>query len=79
MHLKVLVVVGVDAEAGDEAVHHELHVGVLAAHPPPEGLGRIEQQRLGGVREERGHSRSLKVAHPHREQSQLSITTAVNN
>lgn len=48
IHLKVLVVVRIDAETGDEAVHHELHVGVLAARPPPEGFGRVEQQSLVG-------------------------------
>ena len=48
VHLKVLVVVRIDAETGDEAVHHELHVSVLAARPPPEGLGRVEQQSLVG-------------------------------
>lgn len=48
IHLKVLVVVGIDTETGDEAVHHELHVGVLAARPPPEGFGWVEQQSLVG-------------------------------
>lgn len=47
-HLKVLVVVRIDAEAGDEAVHHELHVHVLAARDPPERLGGVKQQRLVG-------------------------------
>lgn len=47
-HLKVLVVVRIDAKTGDEAVHHELHVSVLAARPPPEGFGWVEQQRLMG-------------------------------
>lgn len=57
VHLKVLVVVRIDAETGDEAVHHELHVGVLAASPPPEGFGWVEQQSLMG----RGdHFRSVK-------------------
>lgn len=48
IHLKVLVVVRIDAETGDEAVHHELHVSVLAARPPPEGFGWVEQQSLVG-------------------------------
>lgn len=48
LHLKVLVVVRIEAETGDEAVHHKLHIGVLAAGPPPEGFGWIEQQRLVG-------------------------------
>lgn len=47
-HLKVLVVVRIYAETGDETVHHELHVGVLAARPPPEGFGWVEQQSLVG-------------------------------
>lgn len=55
-HLKVLVVVRIDAEAGDEAVHHELHVGVLAARAPPEWFGGVEQQCLVG--QGRGHFRS---------------------
>lgn len=49
VHLKVLVVVRVDAETGDEAVHHQLHVGVLAARAPPEGFGRVEEQSLMGT------------------------------
>lgn len=49
MHLKVLVVVRIDAETGDEAVHHELHVGVLAARAPPEGFGGVEEQSLMGT------------------------------
>lgn len=48
IHLKVLVVVRIDTETGDEAVHHELHVCVLAARPPPEGFGWVEQQSLVG-------------------------------
>lgn len=48
IHLKVLVVVRIDTETGHEAVHHELHVGVLAARPPPEGFGWVEQQSLVG-------------------------------
>lgn len=46
IHLKVLVVVRIDAETGDKAVHHELHVSVLAASPPPERFGWVEQQSL---------------------------------
>lgn len=46
IHLKVLVVVRIDAETGNKAVHHELHVSVLAASPPPERFGRVEQQSL---------------------------------
>lgn len=56
-HLKVLVVVRIDAETGDKAIHHELHVGVLAACPPPEGFGWVEQQSLMG---QGGHFRSVK-------------------
>lgn len=48
-HLKVLVVVRIDAETGDEAVHHELHVCVLAACAPPERLGGVEEQSLVGT------------------------------
>lgn len=48
-HLKVLVVVRIDAETGDEAVHHELHVCVLAARAPPEGFGGVEEQSLMGT------------------------------
>lgn len=40
----------IDAETGDKAVHHELHVSVLAACPPPEGFGWVEQQSLVGQR-----------------------------
>lgn len=46
IHLKVLVVVRIDAETGNKAVHHELHVSVLAASPPPERFGWVEQQSL---------------------------------
>lgn len=45
-HLKVLVVVWIDAETGNKAVHHELHVSILAASPPPERFGWVEQQSL---------------------------------
>lgn len=45
-YLKVLVVVWVNAEAGHKAIHHEVQVCVLAACPPPERLGRVEQQSL---------------------------------
>lgn len=38
----------IDAETGDKAVHHELHVSILAACPPPEGFGWVEQQSLVG-------------------------------
>lgn len=48
-HLKVLVVVRIDAETGDEAVHHELHVCVLAACAPPERFGGVEEQSLAGT------------------------------
>lgn len=48
LHLKVLVVVRIEAETGDEAVHHEFHISVLAASSPPEGFGWVEQQRLVG-------------------------------
>lgn len=48
VHLKVLVVVRIDAETGDKAVCHELHVSVLAARPPPERFGRVEQHGLMG-------------------------------
>lgn len=57
----MLVVVRIDAEAGDEAVHHELHVSILAARPPPEGFGWVEQQSLmghGGRGVTSGHSTS---------------------
>lgn len=47
-HLKVLVVVRIDAETGDKAVHHELNVSILTACTPPEGFGRVEQQSLLG-------------------------------
>lgn len=38
----------IDAKTGDKAVHHKLHVSVLAACPPPEGFGWVEQQSLVG-------------------------------
>ena len=46
--LKVLLIVGVDPEAGHEAVDHEVHVCVLAARSSREGLGGVEEQRLEG-------------------------------
>lgn len=46
--LKVLVVVGIDAETGDEAVDHEVHVCVLAPRPSGERLGWVEEQGLTG-------------------------------
>lgn len=52
-HLKVLVVVRIDAETGDKTVHHELYISVLAARPPPEGFGWVEQQSLRGQRRPR--------------------------
>lgn len=61
VHLKVLVVVRINAETGDEAVHHELHISVLTARPPPEGFGWIEQQSLmgqGGPQVTQGHSKA---------------------
>lgn len=48
IYLKVLVVVRIEAKTGDEAVHHEFYVGVLAAGPPPEGFRWVEQQCLVG-------------------------------
>lgn len=45
----MLVVVRSDAETGDEAVHHELHVCVLAACAPPERFGGVEEQSLVGT------------------------------
>lgn len=44
----MLIVVRIDAETGNEAVHHQLHVGALAARPPPKGFGWIEEQGLMG-------------------------------
>lgn len=44
--LKVVVVVRVDTETGDEAVDHEVHVCILAACPAREGLGGAEEQGL---------------------------------
>lgn len=38
----------IDAETGDKAVHHELHISVLASRPPPEGFCWVEQQSLMG-------------------------------
>lgn len=49
VHLKVLVVVRIDAETGDKAVHHELHVCILAARAPPERFGGVEEQSLMGT------------------------------
>ena len=46
--LKVLVVVGIDAETGDEAVDHEVHICVLASRPSGERLGWVEEQGLTG-------------------------------
>lgn len=54
----MLVVVRIDAETGDKAVHHEFHVSILAARTPPEGFGRVEQQSLveqGGSQVTPGH------------------------
>lgn len=45
-HLEVLVVVGVDAEAGDKAVNHEIHICTLITCPPGEGLGWVKEQGL---------------------------------
>lgn len=56
-HLKVLVVVRIDAETGNKAVHHELHISVLAARSPPEWFGWVEQESLVG----KGGSMSLQV------------------
>lgn len=59
--LKVLVVVRIDAETRDKAVHHELHISILTACPPPEGLGWVEQQSLvgqGGPQVTSGHSKA---------------------
>ena len=44
----MLVVVRVDAETGDKAVDHEVHIRVLAARPSWEGLGWVEEQCLMG-------------------------------
>lgn len=49
-HLKVLVVVRIEAKTGHKAVHHEFHIGILAAGPPPEGFGWVEQQCLVGMK-----------------------------
>lgn len=57
VHLKVLVVARVDAETRNKAVHHQLHIGVLAPRPSPEGFGWVEQQslRTGEVMSSLGH------------------------
>lgn len=66
-YLKVLVVMRIDAKTGDKAVHHQLHISILAACCPPERLGRIEQQSLVVDRERkdvRSHlSRSWSTQH----------------
>lgn len=41
-----VVVVGRDAEAGQEAVDHEVHLLVVAVLHPRIQLGRVEEQRL---------------------------------
>lgn len=51
----------IDAETGDEAVHHELHISILAARPPPEGLSWVEEQSLvgqGGTQVTSGYSKA---------------------
>lgn len=57
----MLVVVRIDAETGDKAVHHKLYVSILAARPPPEGFGWVEQQSLVGQGGPQVTSGRLKV------------------
>lgn len=44
----MLVVVRVDAETGDKAVDHKVHIGTLAARATREWLCGIEEQGLTG-------------------------------